>query len=349
MAFEPSSNDASNMIDGWTHIFPGEYFEKIKSVSTAAGPLKRWVTLKPLFDLDERFRLMDKFSGYQQVLTPSMPAFDEIADYPESSALARLMNDGLADLVQRYPERFPYFVAGIAMVDESTALSEIERAVQLGAIGFQLPTHVRGMPLDHERFSGIWDAIAATGRPVWLHPIKGPTPDYPTEEKSKFEIWWCFGWPYESTVAMSRLALSGLFDRHPHLRIITHHMGGMIPFFSGRIEQGLGLEMGARTPPSDAHLLPTNLKHPVSKYFKAFYGDTSLSGAAGALQCGIDFFGLDHVVFATDFPFDAEGGSYLVRETLRSFDNAGMSKEAIIKIGNRNILALSKSSFDSQI
>lgn len=347
MAPGPDTNDMSSMIDGWTHIFPEEYFEKIKSVSTAAGPLKRWVTLKPLFDLGERFRLMDKFAGYQQILTPSMPAFDEIAEVQDAADLARLMNDGLANLVQTYPDRFPYFVAGIAMMDEAAAVSEIERAVALGAIGFQLPTHVRGMPLDHERFSSIWDALAATGRPVWLHPIKGPTADYPTEEKSKFEIWWCFGWPYESTVAMSRLALSGLFDRHPHLRIVTHHMGGMIPFFSGRIEQGLGLEMGARTPPSDAHLLPGDLKHPVSKYFKAFYGDTSLSGAAGALQCGIDFFGLDHVVFATDFPFDAEGGSYLIRETLRSFQSATMSKDEILTIGNRNIHKLSNPSFES--
>lgn len=344
----PGLKEVSSLIDGWTHIFPEEYFEKIKSVSSASGPLKRWVSLKPLFDLNERFRLMDKFGGYQQVLTPSMPAFDEIADAQEATALARLMNDGLAKLVQLFPDRFPYFVAGIAMTNENAAVVEIERAIQLGAIGFQLPTHVRGTALDHERFSGIWAALAATGRPIWLHPIKGPTPDYPTEEKSKFEIWWCFGWPYESTVAMSRLALSGLFDRHPHLRIITHHMGGMIPFFSGRIEQGLGLEMGARTPPSDAHLLPNDLKHPVSKYFKAFYGDTSLSGAAGALRCGIDFFGLDHVVFATDFPFDAEGGSYLVRETLRSFDTAGMSQDHIWTIGNRNIHALSKSSFASQ-
>ncbi|MHC1550854.1 amidohydrolase family protein [Phyllobacterium sp. K27] len=348
MALEPGANDVPIMIDGWTHIFPEEYFEKIKSLSTAAGPLKRWVTLTPLFDLGERFRLMAKFEGYQQVLTPSMPAFDEIADTQEAATLARLMNDGLANLAQRFPDRFPYFVAGIAMTDESAAISEIERAVQLGAIGFQLPTHVQGVALDHKRFSGIWDALAATGRPVWLHPIRGPTADYPTEEKSKFEIWWCFGWPYETTVSMARLALSGLFDRHPHLRIITHHMGGMIPFFSGRIEQGLGFEMGSRTPPVDAHLLPSGLKHPVSKYFKAFYGDTSLSGAAGALQCGLDFFGLDHVVFATDFPFDAEGGSYLVRETLRSFNAAGLSKDEISTIGHHNIQALSKSSFDSQ-
>ncbi|MEZ2127855.1 MULTISPECIES: amidohydrolase family protein [unclassified Sinorhizobium] len=336
------------LIDGWTHIFPPAYFEVIQSVSSMSGPLKRWMSLKPLFDLDERFRLMDKFAGYQQVLTPSMPAFDEIAEPEKAASLAQLMNDGLAELVRAHPDRFPYFVAGLSMESEQAAQHEIERAIEIGAIGFQLPTHVRGAPLDHEKFQGIWDAIAAAGRPVWLHPIKGPVPDYPTEEKSKFEIWWCFGWPYESTVAMSRLALSGLFDSHPHLRILTHHMGGMIPFFSGRIAQGLGLEMGSRTPPSDAHLLPKDLKRPVIDYFKAFFGDTSLSGAAGALSCGLDFFGKERVFFATDFPFDAEGGTYLIRETIRSFSEAGLSAEDVVIIANKNINKLAQVDFTSQ-
>jgi aminocarboxymuconate-semialdehyde decarboxylase len=60
----------------------------------------------------------------------------------------------------------------------------------------------------------------------------------PNEDRSKFEIWWAFGWPYERSVAMARLVLSGLFDRHPHPRTITHHLDGMIPFFGGRIAQG---------------------------------------------------------------------------------------------------------------
>jgi aminocarboxymuconate-semialdehyde decarboxylase len=151
-------------------------------------------------------------------------------------------------------------------------------------------------------------------------------PDYPTLEKSKYEIWWCFGWPYESSVAMSHLVFSGLFDRHPHLRIISHHLGAMIPYFAGRIEQGWDLEMGSRTPPADSALLPTQLKRKPSEYFKLFYADTALSGAAGATRCGLDYFGTDKVLFASDFPFDAEGGAYLVRETVRAIEELGLSE-----------------------
>jgi aminocarboxymuconate-semialdehyde decarboxylase len=88
-----------------------------------------------------------------------------------------------------------------------------------------------------------------------------------------------------------RWFFSGLFDRRPSLRIITHHMGAMIPYFAGRIVQGWGLEMGSRTPPADADLLPRPLKRPAEDYFKMFLADTALSVAVGATRCGLDYFG----------------------------------------------------------
>jgi aminocarboxymuconate-semialdehyde decarboxylase len=156
---------------------------------------------------------------------------------------------------------------------------------------------------------------------------------------SKFEIWWAFGWPYESSAAMARLVFSGLFDRHPRLRIVTHHLGAMIPFFAGRIEQGWGKQMGTRTPDSDVHLLPPTLKQAPSDYFKLFYGDTALSGNAAATRCGLGFFGNDRVMFGTDFPYDAEGGAILVRETLRAIDELALPAAVRRKIDRDNLLA----------
>jgi predicted TIM-barrel fold metal-dependent hydrolase len=66
--------------------------------------------------------------------------------------------------------------------------------------------------------------------PIWLHPARGANfPDYLSEDRSLYEIWWTFGWPYETSVAMARMVFEGLFDKHPNLKIITHHMGAMIP------------------------------------------------------------------------------------------------------------------------
>ncbi len=325
------------VVDAWTHIFPPAYFRKLQGLATATGPLKRWMNLTSLYDLDARLRLMDRFENYSQVLTPSMPPVEELGEAAQAADMAALMNDGLAELVSRHPERFPYFVGALSFLDADRAAREVTRAVKLGAKGFQICTHVRGRPLDDPAFLPIFDAIAQADVPIWLHPVRGPVPDYPTLAKSKYEIWWCFGWPYESAVAMSHIVFSGLFDRHPGLRIITHHLGAMIPYFAGRIEQGWDLEMGSRTPPADAELLPKPLRRRPSEYFKMFYADTALSGAAGATRCGLDYFGERQVLFASDFPFDAEGGSYLVRETLRAIDSLDLSEASATNILAANL------------
>jgi aminocarboxymuconate-semialdehyde decarboxylase len=139
---------------------------------------------------------------------------------------------------------------------------------------------------------------------------------------------------------MARLVFSGLFDRHPDLKVITHHMGAMIPYFEGRIVQGWGLEMGARTPPADADLLPGPLLRPAEDYFKMFLADTALSGAVGATRCGLDYFGAGKVLFASDFPFDAEGGSYLVRETIKALDALQLTSDVRHKIDVGNVTEL---------
>ena len=93
----------------------------------------------------------------------------------------------------------------------------------------------------------LFDLMAKLELPIWLHPARGADfPDYQKEKKSHYEIWWTFGWPYETSVAMGRLVFSGLFDRHPGLVIITHHLGAMIPFCEGRIGGGLD-QLGARS------------------------------------------------------------------------------------------------------
>jgi predicted TIM-barrel fold metal-dependent hydrolase len=327
-------------IDAWTHIFPKAYFAKLQTMASAAGPLKRWLELKSLYDLDHRFRLMDGFDGYRQLLTPSMPAIEDLADGALAVELMRLMNDGLAELVARHPDRFPAFAAALSLHDIDAALAEIARADAFGAVGFQLCTHMRGLPLDDVRFAPVFAEIARRDLLIWLHPIRGPTPDYPSETKSHFEIWWAFGWPYDSSVAMARLVFSGLFDRHPNLKIITHHMGAMIPYFEGRIVQGWGLEMGARTPPADINLLPGPLQRKAQDYFKMFFADTALSGAVGATRCGLEYFGADKVVFASDFPFDAEGGCYLVRETIHALDALELPAATRQQIDSGNISAL---------
>lgn len=328
-------------IDGWTHILPSAYLARLRRHHSETGRLKRWLTMTTLFDLGARFRLMDRFAPYRQLLTLSMPPIEELVPEAEASEVARIANDGLAEIVATHPDRFVGWTASLSLLDPDAAIREARRAAALGACGVQIPTHILGRPLDDPAFVPVFDAIAALGWAIWLHPVRGPdVPDYRSETASKHEIWWCFGWPYDSSAAMARLVFSGLFDRHPGLRVVTHHMGAMIPYFAGRIRQGWGRDMGSRTPAGDAALLGPRLAREPIAYFRDFYADTALSGEVGAMRCGLDFFGAQRVMFASDFPFDAEGGAYLVRETLAGLDALALDAPGRERVVNGTLRAL---------
>ena len=221
-----------------------------------------------------------------------------------ASSCARIGNDAMAELCARHPARFPTFVAALSMTDVEGSVREARRAVgELGAGGVQIFTNIAGRPLDDPAYEPIFATMAELELPIWLHPARtASTPDYAAEQKSRFEMWWCFGWPYETSVAMVRMVLCGLFDRYPRLKIITHHLGGMIPFYDGRIGPGLAV-LGSRTLDEDYSKILPSLKRPHLDYLHDFYGDTALfGGGVHAVRCGLEFFGADHVVFATDTP-----------------------------------------------
>ena len=296
-------------IDVFNHFFPAAFFGAMKDVCSDAQTLKRYMNIPMLVDLDVRFRAMDQHGDYQQVLSLASPPIEALAGPAQSPELARIGNDGLADLCARYPERFPGFVASLPMNHPDAALAELHRSLDdLGALGVQMYSNVDGKPLDSEDFLPLFDAMAAADRPIWLHPTRGPSfPDYQTEDRSLYEIWWTLGWPYDTSVAMARLVFSGLLDRHPELKIITHHLGGMIPYFEGRVGPGWD-QLGKRTVDEDYGALLKKLKKRPYDYFKMFYADTALFGAGPATRCGIDFFGVDRVLFASDSPLILKAG-----------------------------------------
>jgi predicted TIM-barrel fold metal-dependent hydrolase len=123
---------------------------------------------------------------------------------------------------------------------------------------------------------------------------------------------------------MARLLFTGLFDRHPDLKIITHHLGGMVPHFEGRVGGGLD-QLGKRTDDAEVAGARARLNGRPIDYFRMFYGDTALFGPAHAVTCGLEFFGAEHVLFGTDMPFDPEGGPGFVRDTIAAVDAIDVS------------------------
>jgi predicted TIM-barrel fold metal-dependent hydrolase len=331
-------------LDVFNHIYPKPYFERMMTVAPDYKDIgKRMRNVPMLIDLDVRFRVMDGFEEYQQVLSIATPPIEAYAPPKDAIELARVANDGMADLVARHPDRFPAFVASLPLNAPEAAVTEARRAVEtLGARGIQMFSNVNGQPLDTPALLALFELMAAYDLPVWLHPYRGADiSDYATEERSTFEIWWTFGWPYETSAAMSRLVFAGLFDRFPQMKIITHHMGAMAPYFEGRVGPGWD-QLGVRTTDEDyAGVLRRLKKRPVD-YFRMFYADTALFGAYDATVCGLAFFGPAHVLFASDAPFDPERGPMYIRETIGVIDRLPISDEDRERIYWRNAVQLLK-------
>ena len=330
-------------LDCYTHIFPVPFFERMEEVVENKAPIKRWLNIPMLYDVDARRKIMDTFGEYQQILTLSAPPIEAMSGPEITPGLARLANDGMHDLVQRFPDRFPAFIASLPMNNPDESVKELDRSIrELDARGIQIFSNVNGEPLDQDKYWPLFEKMASYDLPIWLHPARGENfPDYVNEDKSIFEIWWVLGWPYETSVAMARLVFWRIFERLPQIKIITHHMGAMIPFFEGRVGPGWD-QMGARQANEDYAELKSSLSKRPIDYFKMFYADTALFGSTAGTECGLKFFGVDNCLFASDCPFDPEGGPMYIRETIRVLNELGVSSEDRIKLYDTNTRRLLK-------
>ena len=326
-------------IDVFPHIFPKPVFDRIGELKPAFtnGPIM--AGRAAIYDLDERFRMMDRYDNYVQVLTLAAPPIEDFAEGQASTDLAKLANDSMAELVQKHPDRFLGFAASVSLHDVDSALHEAERAVRhLGALGVQIFTNVKGHPMDEPRFEPLYAKMAELDRVIWIHPARTEDhADYPTEDRSKYGLYFKFGWPYETTVCISRLIFSGIVERYPALRFLTHHAGGIIPHLSGRLglrQESPGQRKGLGV---DDRFTP---EYTVELY-KRFYGDSVFSGAHGPLECAIEFFGLDHIMFGTDMPFGDEAGELFVRETIADIETLPKpQQQALFEDNARNLLRL---------
>ena len=326
-------------IDAYTHFIPEKFFNKL--VDSGYPDIgKRMREVPCIHDLEIRRQVVDQFDDYAQILSYPMPPLELVAkgDGALAEELAKITNDGFAEICAKYPDYFPGWVAQIPLNAPDAGVREAKRSIANGALGVQIYTNVAGRPLDNPEFEPFWKAMNKTETPIWLHPSRTASfPDYQTESKSKYEIWWTLGWSYETAAAMSRLVFSKIMDRYPKLKIITHHMGGIVPMLEGRIGPGWD-QIGARTSDEDYQALKKSLKKRPLDYFKeSFYCDTAVFGGKPATECGLAFYPTEKLVFASDCPFDPEKGTYYIRETLKIFDNLDLSKAKYKAIMHGNL------------
>jgi aminocarboxymuconate-semialdehyde decarboxylase len=328
-------------IDIFNHLFPQAFFDRyIEKGLPDIG--KRVKAMPTIVKLDARFKVMDEFGDYCQVISLPAPPIEALGGPNETPDIARLANDGMAELCQKHPNRFPTFIASLPMNNPEATVKEALRAVDtLGASGVQIFTNVNGKALDGPEYEAFFDEMAKREIGIWMHPTRGADmPDYKTEDRSQYEIWWTFGWPYETSVAMARMVFSKFFERRPNLKLLTHHMGAMAPFFEGRVGYGWD-QLGSRTSNIDYVSLRESLQKRPIDYFKMFHADTALFGALAGTKCGLDFFGVDKIMFASDVPFEPSPGLY-IRETIRVIEALGLSLADKEKVYRTNAEAFLK-------
>jgi predicted TIM-barrel fold metal-dependent hydrolase len=332
------------MIDIFTHFVPKSYLDRLGSIIPGHVVLTAFPRLKTLWDVDARLRMLDEFEGLQQVLSLANPPLELIGPPDKTPDLARMANDALAELCRNHPDRFPTFIAALPMNNVEASLAEIDRAIHtLGARGVQIFTNVAGEPLSAPKFRPLFRRMVEHDLPIWVHPIRGPQfSDYAAEQASENEIWFSFGWPYETTACMTRLIYSGIFDELPALKIISHHMGGMIPYFAGKIDLGfrqIFFGTSERNPAAEE----CRLKQPPRKYYEMLYADTALNGEIAPTRCGHAFFKTDRCLFATDAPFCSEQGRGLIAKTIaavRALEISIAERENIFANNARALLKL---------
>lgn len=315
-----------------------EHFAIPDTLQDSAGfvPGDYWKELsRRLLDIHEgRLRQMDDNGMEMMILSLNAPAVQAIPSRQKANEIAQRANDFLAEQVARRPDRFQAFAA-LPLQDPDLATAELERCItQLGFKGAlvngfsQVDTPENVVYYDAPQFADFWGVVEKLDAPFYLHPrnplaswaqiydghpwLLGPT--------------WAFG--QETAVHALRLMASGLFDRHPKLKIILGHMGEGLPYSMWRIDNR---NAWVKLPKS----------YPARKTFGEYFQDNFYLTTSGNFrtQTLIDAMlevGSDRILFSTDWPFEN------VDHAATWFDAATISEADRLKIGRTNAVELFK-------
>jgi Predicted metal-dependent hydrolase of the TIM-barrel fold len=249
--------------------------------------------------------------------------------------------------VYKYPDRFVAATACLPLNDIDAAIDELDRCIkQLKFCGIQITSTIQDKPLDSPEFEPLWERMCHYDLPIQIHPRTmaqgvrafeaADAPSGPVDRMSQS----AYNWPFETTLCMGRLVFSGIMEKYPKLKFLTHHMGGVTPYHIKRVTfftQTAQMRFGVDTLPD------VNFTKPFEDYYKMFYADTAVYGYVPTLMSGYDFFGAEHILFGTDIPYDSMGGGRLIPETIRSVQEMPISdaeKKMIFEDNARRLFRL---------
>jgi aminocarboxymuconate-semialdehyde decarboxylase len=247
-----------------------------------------WVRKVPpdYLDVDAKLATMDSSGIAITMLSTNDPGPEWFGD--DGPAAAKLMNDSLAAVIARHPDRF-LGLCVLPMQHEIAAAEELDRCVkQLGMKGVLLYTNLAGRWCDEPPFRWLYARAEELNIPLLLHPPKPAT----TEQTKGYELTSTLGNMFENSIALARIIASGLLDKHPKLKLVCPHLGGTLPYICGRMDHQITV-LGRST---------QTLQRKPSEYLRDIYMDI-VSPLPEAMRFALDFSGAGRLIFSSDHPW----------------------------------------------
>jgi len=324
------------IIDFHNHFYPGAYIDELKRekgyASVSTDPQGRLlihytgdynVVVGPHIDIEHRLRDMDRNGIDMQVLTLTTPGVEREA--PERGVkLARLTNDGFAEIIDDHPDRFTA-LATLPLQDPEASVEELERSVEeLGLRGAMLLSNVNGKPLDAEEFKPVIDKAVKLDVPLYIHP----TSPINAKWMDDYRLVPIMGFGVDTSLAVLRLVFSGALKRHPRFKLVASHVGGVFPFLRGRIETGFNAY-----PECKVHI-----QEPPSTYLKKVWMD-SIIYDNDVLMSALSFSGAEKMMLGTDHPHQI-GDIEKAVSRIKELDISPREKELILGENAAKLLKL---------
>ncbi len=306
-------------IDVHAHYFTKEYLDlldEMGGIEPTTRPGRRSLWPSPSADLDVRFAAMDRAGIDMEILSVSGVAPYFVEEH-KAVAGARLINDTYADLAREHPHRFSAYAA-LPLPHVEASLQELARAMDtLGAVGATVSTSVLGKGLGDPLFDPIWAELDRRRAVLFIHPAGTAchSPDI-----FAADMQWVLGAPVEDALCTLQMIQAAIPVRFPNMKTIIPHLGGVLPFIIHRLHE--------LAPRFVAGAKELNVRDAV----RSFWYDT-VNGYPPALQLAREVFGIERIVFGTDYPFWREDAHQLAMTYILE---AGLPERDLEAIFRRN-------------
>jgi aminocarboxymuconate-semialdehyde decarboxylase len=339
-----SSQTTASAVDVHHHYFAPELIDEIKQHGKALGGIEHFPPKQAkdnpyriqfpkgrpfapdsrMAEVPNRLKAMTKgHVGIAMVEVHTASVGYEL-DGQHGETWSNLYNEAIVNLVKRHPSRF----AGIATVplqDPTRAAKVLEHAiVDLKMSGVTIASNVVGKYFNDKSFDPFWAKVQELDVMMIMHPewVAG------ADKMDPYSLRSICGNPADTTLSVTYMIYTGIFDRFPNLKLCLLHGGGYFPYHLGRLDQGMTGGSGSSAIPA---------KQPPSKYLKNLYFD-NLVYRVETVEYLKRMVGADHIMVGTDYPFDL--GDWMAAEKIQQMECTGAEREAMMHGNARKLLRL---------